>query len=73
MPQPSFGLVIFSAAKLTGEPEKLFRGNLTKKSVSVEVTFQVEENFSVKNGRELSFKSGPDAKNKICLSKIRSL
>ena len=44
-----------------------------KISVSVEVTFQVEENFSVKNGRELFFKSGPDAKNEIGGSKIRSV
>ena len=44
-----------------------------KISVSVEVTFHVEENFSVKNGRELFFKSEPDEKNEICLNKIGSL
>ena len=52
--------------------ETLWR-KFDKISVSVEVTFQVEENFSVKNDRELSFKSEPDAKNKICGNKIGSL
>ena len=44
-----------------------------KISVSVEVTFQVEEIFSVKNGIELFFKSEPEAKNEISGNKIRSL
>ena len=61
-------------AELSNSPawETLWR-KFDKISVSVEVTFQVEENFSVKNDRELSFKSEPDAKNKICGNKIGSL
>ena len=32
-----------------------------------------QKKFPVKNGRELLFKSGPDAKNEICWNKIGSL
>ena len=61
-----------AAAFLTSSQELRLRKS-DKISVSVEVTFQVEENFSVKNGRELFVKSGPDAKKEICWTKIGSL
>ena len=61
-----------AAAFLTSSQELRLRKS-DKISVSVEVTFQVEENFSVKNGRELFVKSGPDANKEICWTKIGSL